>query len=175
VGVYNAPPPSFTAPPWRGGGSFHLEEEEEELKMGEGGAEKDTGRGAPNTRGVLSNTGNRRPATATSEREQNAAERNKTIARPHSSAGQRLPAVTNTNLAAFASRTILNAAASKFLGGGYKIPKEQASTQVVDELLHTFHRAISIPLVHEPDLEPAIIPDENDTAALQTRRLAGTG
>ena len=54
----------------------------------------------------------------------------------------------------------------KFLGGGYRVPKEQSSSAVVDELIHTFTRAVSIPLVHAADLHDA-------DSGLQTRRLAG--
>ena len=51
------------------------------------------------------------------------------------------------------------------LGGGFKLPKEQASREVVDELVQSFQRSVSIPLLHPIDAG----------VDMQSRRLATVG
>ena len=145
--------PPFKAPPWRGGPDFGLDgggdDEEKEA----------TAPALPNTRGVLSGSrkdkSEGRPAT-TNDRETRDRERFAAAAaqRPHSSsAGQLpLPAVSSKN---------------KFLGGGFKIPKDQTSAYVVESLVRNFQPAASIPLVHEVRGDPG----RDDEYSFQTRPL----
>lgn len=151
--------PPFKAPPWRGGHDFGLD------GSGDDEEKETTAPTLPNTRGVLS--GSRkdkdqgRPAT-TNDRGIRDRERLAAAAaasqRPHSSsAGQLpLPAVSSKN---------------KFLGGGFKIPKDQTSAYVVESLVRNFQPAASIPLVHEAGPEMRGEPGRDDEYALQTRRL----
>ena len=177
VGTYGVDAPPFKPPPWRGGANFLLDGDDEE---------KDAApppNVLPNTRGVLNGAGDRsRPVTAAAamtssgggegvgeQGQQRSAQSLLAQQRPHSASTGRLPAVSSTMGHSGASSSN---SSSKLLGGGFRVPKEQASAQVVDELVHTFTRAVSIPLVHQPAPEAVKgQPGAEDEHALQTRRL----
>lgn len=74
----------------------------------------------------------------------------------------------------------------KFAGSGFKMPnpKDQPSTHMVDALVHTFQRASSIPLVHNPKDSGGLEGGGDEEVlggtgvdialgTLQTRRLSG--
>lgn len=141
--------PTFHAPPWRGGDDFVMasgligDDEEKEAAIPT----------FPNTRGVLATGG---ASTLRSDKEtivsdvvaDTISDRKRTIRRPNTTG--RLPSV---------------AAGSgfKFVGSGFKMPKEQASTQVVNELIGSFQRSCSIPLIGS-SFESGDVP-------MQSRRL----
>lgn len=177
-------PPPFIAPPWTGGEEFlrsYLDGESagEEAKNDAG----PTGFAAmPGvvSRGVLSAAGaaarqGRRASSATGDgsRPESLLEMQQ-HSRPSSAQSRPTSASAVRHLSAVRESHSQDQTKFKFTGSGFKMPQQQSSAQLIDGIITTFSRSVSIPHVHDPK-QQGREEDEGQCAGLgtlQTRRLS---